>query len=115
MPETRCERCELIVGAGCACPANGSAPRVARGVATVRAHWVGWPQNSIIVSPAGNAHLPGCGHLEDSEIAAPKFGWVQDPVPGAWGRISEGNPLQATKGNADRVAVRRCESCDAGY
>ncbi|BCK67389.1 hypothetical protein Srufu_013420 [Streptomyces libani subsp. rufus] len=65
--------------------------------------------------PAGNAHLPGCDHLSDSEISAPKFGWVASPDSDShtWSRISESEPLRATQGNTDRVATRRCQTCDA--
>ncbi|MFJ4826088.1 hypothetical protein ACIP5L_22740 [Streptomyces bacillaris] len=111
MSDIRCERCELIVGAGCSCPTNGSPPRVARSSSAPQAPRAGWPRNAIIISEAGNAHYPGCNHLSDSEIRAPKFGWVTDPAPNAWRLIAEERPLHATQGNVDRIAVRRCQTC----
>ncbi|MEV0262984.1 hypothetical protein AB0I49_16815 [Streptomyces sp. NPDC050617] len=112
MTAQRCDHCDLLIGAGCACPSEGD-PHIAEGQAPRRTGLRGQAPDAIIVSPAGNAHLPGCFHLSDSEISGPKFGWVVGPGPGAWSRISESHPLRATEGNADRVAVRRCLTCDA--
>lgn len=110
--EQRCDRCDLIIGAGCACTSEGVAPRIVGGQAPKQASRHGQLPHAIIVSPAGNAHLPGCNHLSDSEIAGPKFGWVAGLDPDAWSRISESQPLRATEGNTGRVATRRCLTCD---
>ncbi|TXC98138.1 hypothetical protein FS847_11755 [Streptomyces sp. ISID311] len=67
----------------------------------------------MIIHDQGKAHLPGCAHLSVSAIQAPKFGWVLDPAPGAWRRLSVANPLQPTKGNVSLAGVSRCETCDA--
>lgn len=113
LTDKRCERCDLMIGAGCACLSDGSAPRMARGHVPPRTIGRVEASSAIIVSPAGNAHLPGCDHLSDSEISPPKFGWVASPDPHTWSRISESEPLRATQGNTDRVAIRRCQTCDA--
>ncbi|WP_352231637.1 hypothetical protein [Nocardiopsis sp. ATB16-24] len=51
-------------------------------------------------------------HQSDSEIAAPAWGWINDPDPLLWRRLNESSPARATKGNTKRVATRRCQSCD---
>nr|WP_330156294.1 hypothetical protein [Nocardiopsis umidischolae] len=51
-------------------------------------------------------------HQNDNEVTAPQWGWIPEPDPQLWRRISEGNPAQATHGNTARVATRRCQSCD---
>ncbi|MFF2348496.1 hypothetical protein ACFVVL_01825 [Kitasatospora sp. NPDC058115] len=77
------------------------------------AEWGGWPPSAIIVHESGKAHLPGCTHIVPADVEPPVYGWVLDPVPGAWRRLSESSPLRATGGNTGRVAVSRCRTCDA--
>ena len=65
----------------------------------------------ILISPKGVAHLSGCQHLPDYPwLTPPKWGWVSDPS--LWTRIGNGHTLQATAGNLERVATRRCADCD---
>ncbi len=75
--------------------------------------WDGWPVAAIIIHASGKAHLPGCTHIVPADIQPPRYGWVPAPSPGAWRRLAPSNPLRATQGNAERVAMSRCESCDA--
>ncbi|MFD3683872.1 hypothetical protein ACFWTE_03470 [Nocardiopsis sp. NPDC058631] len=51
-------------------------------------------------------------HQNDSEVRAPQWGWIPEPDPQLWRRISEGTPARATHGNTARSAERRCRSCD---
>lgn len=66
----------------------------------------------ILISPTSMAHHSGCSHLPDHPwLVPPKWGWVDDPT--VWPRIGNGHTVQATLGNTDRVAERRCSDCDA--
>ncbi|MFD7426982.1 hypothetical protein ACFV6Z_07950 [Streptomyces sp. NPDC059818] len=100
-----CERHEMNNCADCAPrPPSGSAPT---------SEWSDWPAAAIIVHASGKAHLPGCGHIVPADIRPPVYGWVLTPSPGAWRRLAPSSPLRATRGNVERAAVSRCESCDA--
>ncbi|MFB7460963.1 hypothetical protein [Streptomyces sp. NPDC056188] len=112
MPKKQyCERCDLIVGEGCCCPPTGAVPRT-RSAAVVPKEWRRFAPDAILISPAGCAHLPGaCDHLTESLIKAPNWGWIPDPAPGLWNRLSESAPVIATAGNTDRRATRRCSTC----
>lgn len=111
MSETRCEQCDLIIGLGCDCGSRRAAPRPVRPPSLSPRATAAPGTATIIVSPAGNAHLPDCPHLSDSEICDPKFGWVTDAPPDQWRLISEERPLRATHGNTNRVATRICDTC----
>lgn len=71
-----------------------------------------FPAGTILVSPRGVAHRPGCLHQSESEVKAPQWGWITDPDPQLWRRLGEGSPARSTHGNTERVATRRCQSCD---
>lgn len=108
----RCDRCDLIVGEGCACALPGyDAPRRAPGAAgPIR--WAQFAPDTILISSRRMAHLPGaCDHMSESDVVAPAWGWVRGPEPGAWDRISNSAPVQATEGNLRLAAVTRCTSC----
>lgn len=109
----RCVFCELPIGGGCACSLtreSRSTHEQKTGTALGDARF---PNGTILVSPRGVAHRPGCLHQSDSEIQAPLWGWISNPEPQLWRRISEGSPTRATHGNTERVATRRCQSCDS--
>ncbi|MFF7456405.1 hypothetical protein [Kitasatospora sp. NPDC008115] len=89
------------------------APRVRPGRDAPGAEWDGWPPSAIIVHESGKAHLPGCTHIVPADVRPPVYGWVLDPAPGAWRRLSGSGPLRATGGNTRRAAVSRCQTCDA--
>lgn len=101
-----CERHEMHNCADCA-------PSGPRGNVAVGAEWDDWPAASIIIHASGKAHLPGCTHIIPGDIRPPRYGWVLAPSPGAWRRLSPSSPLRGTGGNTERVAVSRCETCDA--
>lgn len=108
----RCDRCELIVGEGCACELPGAgAPRHAvDAMGPIR--WAKFAPDTILISSRKMAHLPGaCDHMTEADVAIPSWGWIRNPEPGVWDRISAGNPVQATGGNLQRVATTRCSSC----
>jgi len=108
----RCDFCELPIGGGCACSlGTDGGPARTRGTGSVSAGSV-FPSGAILVSPRGVAHRPGCMHQNDNEVTAPLWGWIPEPDPQLWRRISKGTPAQATHGNTKRVATRRCQSCD---
>lgn len=50
-------------------------------------------------------------HMTEDEVRPPKWGWILDPSPGDWDRISEGSPAIATGGNAQLRATSRCMTC----
>lgn len=108
----RCDRCDLIVGEGCACASHGAgASRRTRSVAgPIR--WARFAPDTILISSSRTAHLPGaCDHMGESDVVAPAWGWIRGPEPGVWGRIDVGNPVQATEGNLRLAADRRCTTC----
>ncbi|MGI8332448.1 hypothetical protein ACRYCC_20955 [Actinomadura scrupuli] len=104
----RCTRCELLVGAGCACaPGAGPGDPGRDG-----ARWVRFAPDAILISPTRLAHLPGgCAHMTEADITAPGWGWISSPDRGLWERIGAGHPAQATGGNTRRVASKRCKDC----
>lgn len=66
----------------------------------------------ILISPHGMAHLPDkCNHHPDNSHEEAGWGWVREPGEGVWEGINRENPLQATHGNATRVATKRCGHC----
>lgn len=66
----------------------------------------------VLISPHGVAHLPDkCNHHPDKTHRDAGWGWVVQPGEGVWEGISHENPLQATHGNAARVARQRCRHC----
>jgi hypothetical protein len=112
MKEVRCERCDNIIGLGCACPPDGSVPKAHPEERRVRQEWRRFPGNAILIKQNGKAHVPGaCDHMTEDEVRPPKWGWILDPSPGDWGRISEGSPAIATGGNAQLRATSRCMTC----
>ncbi|GAB2896778.1 hypothetical protein [Streptomyces mayteni] len=103
MPGERCERCELLVDAGCACDEG----RGRRGPT---------PVERILISRNGKAHLPEqCNHWpnEDYDYEAAGWGWVPEPRPGLWELIAPDRPLRATAGDTSLVARERCRHCSA--
>ncbi|WP_345042515.1 hypothetical protein [Streptomyces sannanensis] len=76
--------------------------------------WRRFPAATILISPTRYAHLPGaCAHLTEELVKAPRWGWIPDPPPGLWDRLSSGYPATATEGNTARQAIRRCEECQS--
>ncbi|GAA3724318.1 hypothetical protein GCM10022205_05390 [Spinactinospora alkalitolerans] len=67
----------------------------------------------MLISPTRHAHRPGCTHLSISDITPPVWGWISDPDPHLWARLSEEHPVHATEGNTARYATKRCQTCDA--
>ena len=111
-PMERCDFCELPLGGGCACSLdrNGRSARVQEtGAASGDALF---PNDAILISPRGVAHRPGCMHQSESEVKAPRWGWILAPDPQLWRRLGESSPARATHGNTERIATRRCQSCD---
>ncbi len=67
---------------------------------------------AILISPTQYAHLPGaCTHVTEELVKPPRWGWIRDPAPGLWDRLSSTSPAVATEGNTGRRATRRCEEC----
>lgn len=91
-----CERCEMDR----ACCEHGLAER--RQAASSSAV-------SLLISPRGMAHFPGCPHKGDD----PGYGhWAELDTPGAWTRLGNGEHIRATGGNRpDLVAEARCLDC----
>lgn len=113
MKEERCDRCECIVGLGCACLPNGVVSE-RRAVPQHGQEWRRFPADTILISPTRYAHLPGvCAHLTEELVTAPRWGWIPEPPHGLWDRLSSSHPATATEGNTTRQAVRRCEECQS--
>ncbi|WP_411082689.1 hypothetical protein [Streptomyces sp. cmx-18-6] len=111
MDERRCERCDFLIGMGCACPPDGSVPR-ARPAASPQQEWERFRADTILISSTQYAHLPGaCTHVVEELVTAPRWGWIPAPPTGLWDRLSSSYPATATEGNTARQAVRRCEEC----
>lgn len=106
MSISRCDHCDLIIGAGCACSLQPPQRKTA-----APPEWGSWDPNTILISPTQYAHIPGCTHLSESEIKAPRWGWAT-VAAGSWARISPSHPVQATAGNTSRRATRRCQTCN---
>ncbi|QBI53799.1 hypothetical protein EKD16_10060 [Streptomonospora litoralis] len=104
----RCDYCDLLIGAGCACSRSPQPPpgESAEGSGAT------FPSSSILISPTRYAHRPGCGHLSDSAIHPPEWGWITGADPHLWTRIAQGHAVYATEGNPQRYAVRRCTTCE---
>jgi hypothetical protein len=80
--------------------------------------WIKFGPDAILISRPGSgeriAHIPGaCDHHTEADVLDTKnsWGWVDNPEPGTWLRISRHAPLGATGGNLDREADRRCHDC----
>ncbi|MCT6776591.1 hypothetical protein LXH09_08170 [Streptomyces sp. CS7] len=112
MSGSRCERCELIIGMGCGCPPDGSAPKARpAGRRTIQV-WRTFPGHAILIKQNGKAHIPGaCDHMTEDEVLPPRWGWIIDPPPALWGDIQESKPAIATGGNTGLRAVSRCQDC----
>ncbi|GAA2621549.1 hypothetical protein Stube_04790 [Streptomyces tubercidicus] len=105
--------CELHEMHNCACVPGDRVRGAAKRPDGAKPGWADWPKGAIIVHDSGKAHLPGCAHLSDSRIQAPKFGWVTASASGTWRRLSESNPLKVTEGNTELAGISRCRTCDA--
>ncbi|GGM43420.1 hypothetical protein GCM10012275_12960 [Longimycelium tulufanense] len=96
------------MGAGCACHIPDRAMGRTRATGG-RQHF---QPDTILIHESGCAHIPGaCGHLSESDIAPPTWGWIINPAAGLWGQISKELPAAATHGNTALKATRRCGSC----
>jgi hypothetical protein len=110
----RCARCDLLVGAGCAC----STPNTQRGRPPFggQYRWIRFGPDALLISSRNMAHIPGaCDHHTEDDVLNPRngWGWISDPEPSLWDRLGEDSPAQATGGNLNRAAVRRCSDCAA--
>lgn len=112
MKEERCERCDCLIGLGCACSSAASAVSP-QSASPTRQEWRHFAADTILVSPTQYAHLPGCTHLTEELVKSPRWGWIPQPPRGLWDRLSSSHPATATAGNTARQAVRRCEECQA--
>ncbi|MFB8053521.1 hypothetical protein ACFVVB_20090 [Streptomyces californicus] len=115
MDGSRCERCELVIGMGCSCPSDGSAPKARPAERRSIQAWRTFPGNAILIKQNGKAHIAGaCDHMTEDEVLAPRWGWIIDPAPGQWGRINATAPAMATGGNTSLSAASRCLDCMDG-
>lgn len=108
---------KIVIGLGCECPPGSSASALAppRSVSTfMRTEWRTHPEETILISPKQVAHRPGwCDHMTEDDVQPPRWGWIPNPPPGLWERLSSASPATATAGNPRRRAVRRCTDCEA--
>lgn len=75
--------------------------------------WIHFPQDTLLISSAGYAHVPGgCTHLTEANVlAGNRWGRVPAFDRAGWLRISAASPVQATEGNTARKATKRCADC----
>lgn len=110
---TECEKCGLIVGLGCACNLTPVAPH--RPYESTY-HWNRFGPDTLLISSRNMAHIPGaCDHVTEEYVLNPDngWGWIPDPDPALWDRISAEHPARATEGETSRVAKVRCSDCAA--
>lgn len=113
MSAERCEKCDLLIGAGCACNLI-KAPGKAGYMSAYR--WIRFGPDTLLISSRNMAHVPGaCTHVTEEYVLDPGkgWGWIPHPDPAAWNRISASTPAIATEGDTSRAATIRCSSCSA--
>ncbi len=113
MNAERCDKCDLLIGEGCACTATVSA---ARGWEPGGYRWIRFGPDALLISRRNMAHVPGaCDHFTEEWVLDPRngWGWIPHPDPGTWDRIGAGNPAQAPEGDTSRAATIRCSDCSA--
>ena len=113
MSAERCEKCDLLIGAGCACTTTRTAARTEY-VSSYR--WIRFGPDALLISRRNMAHIPGaCDHFTEEWVLDPKkgWGWIPPPDPSTWGRISASSPAPATEGDTSRAATIRCSDCAA--
>ncbi|RKS73191.1 hypothetical protein BZB76_3881 [Actinomadura pelletieri DSM 43383] len=106
-----CEKCGLTIGLGCACNLPTAAPR--RPYENYY-QWTRFGPDALLISSRNMAHVPGaCSHIAEDDVLNPEsgWGWIPDPDPALWDRISADHPVPATEGNTSRAAVVRCADC----
>jgi hypothetical protein len=110
---TECEKCGLTVGLGCACNLAPAAPRRPH-ESTYR--WIRFGPDTLLISSRNVAHIPGaCSHMTEEDVLGRDngWGWIPNPDPALWHRISTDHPVQATEGDTSRAAKDRCSTCAA--
>jgi hypothetical protein len=110
---TECEKCGLIVGLGCAC---NIAPTTSRRPYESTYRWIRFGPDTLLISSRNMAHIPGaCDHVTEDYVLDPEngWGWISNPDPALWDRISADHPAQATEGDTSRAATVRCSDCAA--
>lgn len=113
MSAERCEKCDLLIGEGCACNVARTNAR-AEYMSSYR--WIRFGPDALLISRRNMAHIPGaCDHFTEEWVLDPKngWGWIAHPDAGTWDRISASNPAQATEGDTSRAAIIRCSDCSA--
>lgn len=109
----RCEQCDLLIGAGCACSLT-TTPTRRPYESTYR--WIRFGPDTLLISSRNMAHIPGaCDHVTEEYVLDPNngWGWILNPNPAMWDRISTSTPAKATEGDTSRAATIRCSSCSA--
>lgn len=98
MKEERCDRCECIVGLGCACLPNGVVSE-RRAVPQHRQEWRRFPADTILISQMRYAHRPGaCAHLTEELVTAPRWGCIPEPPHGALEPVEQQPPSDRDRG-----------------
>ena len=96
MSAKRCEKCDLLIGEGCACNVARTSAR-AEYMGSYR--WIRFGPDALLISRRNMAHIPGaCDHFTEEWVLDPKngWGWIAHPDASTWDRISSSNPAQAT-------------------
>ncbi|GAA4227921.1 hypothetical protein GCM10022254_16760 [Actinomadura meridiana] len=76
--------------------------------------WKRFGPSALLISSRNMAHIPGaCNHVTEEYVLNPAngWGWIPDPDPAIWDRISTDHPARATEGDTSRAAVVRCTDC----
>lgn len=91
-----CDKCDMELAS---CP-HGLSERQATATTSV---------TTLLISPNGFAHFPGCPHKGDHSDYRH---WGELDAPNAWQRLGNGEHLRATGGQrSDRLAMARCQGC----
>src|SRR5699024_9511540 len=83
----RCDFCELPVGGGCACSLVGEARRGSGPGAMASPAEARFPVDTILISPRGLAHRPGCMYLSDSDNDAASWRSFHHLLSKLWRRV----------------------------
>jgi hypothetical protein len=111
MSAERCEKCELLIDAGCACTLTSTPARVEY-VSTYR--WIRFGPDTLLISSRNMAHIPGaCTNVTEEYVLDPWLGL--DPQSGSrrlgshqHQHSSQGHPGRHLQGSHNPLLKLHC-------